>query len=161
MLDQLEKKAGDYLEQFGSCAQATLLALQDGFDFRDSQTLRAATAMPGIALRGETCGAVAGALMALGIAFGREEPEDYQALERTLAAARSLCRRFEKEFGSCMCTAVQVHLFGRSFDLVDPVEMEEFVEAGAVKKCRTPVEKAARTAGEIILDGMRREEEEG
>ena len=152
ILDRLEKKAGDYEELFGSCAQGTLLALQEEFSVGNSQTLKAATAMPGIALRGETCGAVMGAIMALGIAMGREKPDDFSAVGRTTKAARRLCRRFEEQFGSCNCRDVQHHIFGRSFNLADAGDQLEFVKSDAAKKCRAPASKAARIAGELILD---------
>ena len=155
ILNQLEEKAGDYEELFGSCAQGTLLALQEQFNIGNPQTLKAATAMPGIALRGETCGAVMGAIMALGLAFGREKPEDMQAVQRTNSAARKLCKRFEEEFSSCNCRDVQHHIFGRSFNLTDPADQKEFVKANAIKKCRAPAGKAARIAGEIILDSQK------
>jgi C_GCAxxG_C_C family probable redox protein len=151
-LDRLEQKAGDYEELFGSCAQGTLLALQEEFGLGNEQTLKAATAMPGIALRGETCGAVVAAIMSLGMAFGRERPDDFAAVQKTTSAARKLCRRFEEEFGGCNCRDVQHHIFGRSFTLTDPKEQMEFVAADASRKCRAPAGKAARIAGEIILD---------
>jgi len=154
-LNDLEKKAGDYEEQFGSCAQGTLLALQEHFNLGNSQVLKAATAMPGIALRGETCGAVIGAIMALGLAFGREKADDFAAVQRTTAAARKLCRRFEGELGGCNCSDVQHHIFGRSFNLTDPQEQKDFVKADASKKCRLPSGRAARIAGELILEGRR------
>jgi len=52
-LNQLEQKAGDYEGLFGSCAQGTLLALQEEFKLGNEQTPKAATAMTGIALKGE------------------------------------------------------------------------------------------------------------
>lgn len=152
ILERLERQAGDYLEAYGSCAQGTLRALQEEFGLGNSEVLKAATAMPGVALRGETCGAVIGPVMALGLAFGREEPEDYEAFLRTLRAAHSFCRQFEEEFGSCMCAGVQEKLFGRYFDLTDPAQMEEFAAAGAAKQCRIPAGKAVRIAGKILLD---------
>ncbi len=152
ILDRVERAAGDYLEAYGSCAQGTLRALQEEFALGNAEVLKAATAMPGIALRGETCGAVIGPVMALGLAFGRDKPEDYEAFLRTLRAAHSFCRRFEEEFGSCMCAGVQERLFGRYYDLTDPVQMEEFAAAGAVQKCRIPAGKAVRIAAQIILD---------
>ena len=155
ILDDLEQKAGDYEELFGSCAQGTLLALQEQFHLGNSQTLKAATAMPGIALSGDTCGAIIGAIMALGLAFGREKPEDLQAVQRATSAARKLCKRFEQEFGSCNCRDVQHHIFGRSFNLADPKDVLEFVNADASKKCRAPAGKAARIAGELILDSQK------
>ncbi len=154
ILNQLEQKAGDYLEMSGNCAQSSLLALQEQFHLGDASTLKAATAMPGIALRGETCGAVIGGLMAIGLACGREKLDDWEGLIRAIRPARKFCREFENEFGSLMCCDIQKLLFGRSFDLADPAEAEEFQKAGASKKCRVPPGKAARIAGEII---MRRE----
>jgi C_GCAxxG_C_C family probable redox protein len=152
-LDRLEQKAGYYEELFGSCAQGTLLALQEEFELGSEQTLKAATAMPGIALRGETCGAVVAAIMALGLAFGRSKPDDFAAVQRTTSASRKLCRRFEEEFGGCNCRDVQHHIFGRSFVLTDPKDQVEFVAANASKRCRGPAGKAARLAGEMILEG--------
>lgn len=152
ILNQLEQKAGDYEEMSGSCAQGSLLALQEQFHLGDVLTLKAATAMPGIALRGETCGAVIGGLMAIGLAYGRERLDDWDGYLRTLRPARRFCRRFENEFGSLMCRDIQKLLFGRSFDLADPAEAEEFQKADGLKKCRVPPGKAARIAGEIIME---------
>ncbi|MFA5079455.1 MAG: C-GCAxxG-C-C family protein [Dehalococcoidia bacterium] len=153
-LNRLERKAGDYEELYGSCAQGTLLALQEEFNLGNEQSLKAATAMPGIALRGETCGAVIGAIMALGMAMGRVKPDDFVSVQSTTKAARRLCRRFEQEFGGCNCREVQHKIFGRSYNVADPAESMEFIKADAAKKCRAPAEKAARIAGELILDGM-------
>lgn len=152
ILNRLEEKAGDYQELYGNCAQGALLALQEQFNLGDRQTLKAATAMPGIALRGETCGAVIGAMMALGMALGREKPEDYEGFQKALSVSRKLCRRFEAELGSSLCREVQHKLFGRSFDLVNPEDLREFIATGASQKCRVPSGRAARIAGEIILD---------
>jgi len=125
-LNQLEQKAGDYEEMSGSCAQGTLLALQEQFYLGDASTLKAATVMPGIALRGETCGAVIAALMAIGLAFGRDKLDDWDGYFRALRPARRFCRRFENEFGSLMCRDVHTPLLGRTFNLADPSEAEEF-----------------------------------
>ena len=153
-LDELAKKAGDYMVAYGSCAQGTLRALQEQVDLGNPEVLRAATAMPGVALRGETCGAVSGPVMALGLAFGRVEAEDYEAFLHTLRAAHRFCRQFEEEYGSCMCRDIHERLFGRYYDMKDPKEMEEFVKIGGAEKCRIPVEKAVRIAGRMILDGL-------
>ncbi|MBN1802339.1 MAG: C_GCAxxG_C_C family protein [Candidatus Lokiarchaeota archaeon] len=153
-LKKLEQKAGDYEQLFQNCAQGTLLALQEHFGLGDSNTLKAATAFPGIALRGETCGAVIGSIMALGLAFGRDKPEDLASLQRTISAARKLCHLFEKEFGSCNCRDVQHCLFGRNYDLMKLKDQQEFIKSGDAKKCRIAVGKAARITGEIILNGL-------
>ena len=152
-LNRLEQKAGDYEERFASCSQGTLLALQETFNLGNAEVLKAATAMPGIALRGETCGAVIGAMMAVGLAFGRDNPEDWRAVQKTTMACRRLCKEFEAIFGSCNCRDVQHHIFGRSYDLTDGKDMMAFAAADAIRKCRLPAGKAARIAGGLILEG--------
>jgi len=152
ILNELEEKAGDYEERSGCCAQGCLLALQEQFNLGDVLTFKAATAMPGIALRGETCGAVIGGLMAIGLAYGRESLDDWDGFLRAIRPARKFCRAFEKEFGSVMCRDVLKSQCGRSFNLADPAEAEEFEKTGGYKKCRVPPGKAARIAGEIIME---------
>ena len=154
-LNQLEEKAGDYEELHGSCAQGTLRALQERFGLGDADTLKAATAMPGVALRGQSCGAIISGIMALGMAMGRDKPEESDAVLQTIIAARTLCDIFEAKFGSCNCEDVQQHIFGRSFNLIDPKEAEAFVKDAAGKKCRIPVGFAARTVGEMILNHLK------
>ena len=151
VLERLERRALVHLQAFGSCAQSTLLALQEEFGLGNAEVLKAATAMPGVALRGETCGAVIGPVMALGLVFGREKPEEFEAFQRTLQAAHRFCREFEREMGSCMCCDVQERIFGRSYDLTDIEEMQRFAEDGAVEKCGVPVGTAVRIAGRLIL----------
>jgi C_GCAxxG_C_C family probable redox protein len=152
ILKQLEQKAGDYEERSGCCAQGCLLALQEQFHLGDALTFKAATAMPGIALRGETCGAVIGGLMAIGLAYGRESLDDWDGFLRAIKPARKFCRRFEQEFGSVMCRDVVKLQCGRSFNLADPADAQEFEKIGGYKKCRVPPGKAARIAGEIIME---------
>lgn len=152
VLNQLEQRAGDYEERSGCCAQGCLLALQEQFKLGDALTFKAATAMPGVALRGETCGAVIGAVMAIGLAYGRESLDDWEGFLRAIKHARRFCRRFEKEFGSLMCRDIVKLQCGRSFNLADPVESKEFEQSGGYRKCRVPPGKAARIAGEIILE---------
>lgn len=156
ILDRLEEKAGDYEELFGSCSQGALLALQEAFALGNDEVLKAATAMPGIALRGDTCGAVIGSMMALGLAFGRKDPNDWQAVQKTTSACRRLCAEFEAFFGSCDCRDVQHQLFGRPFELTDARDRKAFAEADAIKKCRIPTGKAARIAGRLILESSKK-----
>lgn len=154
-LDKLARKAGEQVALFGNCAQGTLSALQHHFSIGTPETLKAATAMPGVALRGETCGALIGAIMALGIVMGREKPEETQAAQVTTIASRRLCHAFEKEFGSCNCRDIQRSLFGRSFDLTDPDDLSLFAKAGlSEKNCGIPAGLAARIAGMTIAENI-------
>jgi len=152
ILNQLEQKAGDYEEMSRNCAQGSLLALQEQFHLGDGSALKAATVMPGIASRGETCGAVIGSLMAIGLAYGRDRLDDWEGYMRALRQALRFCRRFEKEFGSLMCRDVQKLVLGKSYNMADIAGSEEFEKDNGYKKCRVPPGKAARIAGEIIME---------
>jgi len=153
-LRQLDQKAKEYLIISGNCAQTTFLALQEQFGLDDGAILKALTPFPGIALRGETCGAVVGSVMALGLVYGRERERlgDWAGYINSLRPARRFCRRFEKEIGSTMCGSILESQFGKRFNLADPAEAEEWQKAGAVEKCSVVVGKGVRIAAEIILD---------
>ena len=72
----ISAKAIELLKECGNCAQTSFAILNEEHDLDGDQILKALTPFPGIALRGETCGAVTGSLMALGLVYGRENLKD-------------------------------------------------------------------------------------
>jgi C_GCAxxG_C_C family probable redox protein len=150
-LQQLEEKVERYLKVSGNCAQTSFLALQEQFGLDNGSILKALTGFPGIALRGETCGAVVGCLMALGLVYGRERLDDWEGYRRALRHGRKFCRSFEKEFGSTMCGDVVESVFGKRYNLANPVEAEEWQKAGAEEKCSGVIVAAVRIAAKIII----------
>ncbi len=154
ILENLDKKVQEYLALCGNCAQTTFLSLQEQFELDDSDAiLKALTPFPGIALRGETCGAVVGSLMALGLIYGRgrEKLDDFRSYQRSLPSARRFCRRFEEELGSTMCGDIVETAFGKRYNLADPAESVEWMNAGAIEKCGAVIRKSVRIAAEIIM----------
>ncbi len=149
---QLEQKVKEYLRISGNCAQTSFLALQEQFGLDDGSILKALTVFPGIALRGETCGAVVGSLMALSLVYGRERLDDWDGYIRSLRPGRRFCRNFEKELGSTMCGDILESIFGRRYNLADPAEAAEWQKANAEGKCSAVVAKAVRIAAEIIIE---------
>jgi C_GCAxxG_C_C family probable redox protein len=105
------KQVKEILMKSGNCAQTSFVVLQEQFDLDGGQILRALTPFPGIALRGETCGAVTGSLMALGLEFGRDDLSDWRGYIGSLPSARRFCKRFEEENGSTGC-AKRINLVG-------------------------------------------------
>ena len=76
LVREIRRKAHGY-DEYSGCSQAVLLALQEGLGVGDLESFKAATVLSGgVARRGETCGALLGALMALGLVRGRESIED-------------------------------------------------------------------------------------
>jgi C_GCAxxG_C_C family probable redox protein len=152
VLAELQQKVSQYLPIYENCAQISFLVLQEVFDLEDGAILKALTPFPGIALRGETCGAVIGSLMALGLVFGREKEDlgNWSSYLRSLPPARRFCRGFEAEYGSTMCGDIVEKQFGRRFDLADPADAAEWLKEGAIEKCGAVITTAVGIAAEIL-----------
>jgi C_GCAxxG_C_C family probable redox protein len=158
---RVSTKAGDYEEMSVNCAQGTLAALQEEFRFEGGrELLKAATFLPGLVSRKETCGALLGGLIALGLAYGRDKlfdpawatPEANEEMFRYRQKAYRYCEAFKAEFGSTMCGVIRPLIMGRDYDTMNPEERAQFLADGGKKKCRVPPELAARIAAEILLE---------
>jgi C_GCAxxG_C_C family probable redox protein len=89
-----------------NCSQAVFSTLAEPLGFDRALALKIASPFGGgIGRTGETCGAVSGALMALGLHSGFSEP-DPQAKERVYALAREFMHRFEQQHGELSCKAL-------------------------------------------------------
>lgn len=162
IVDRTAKKAGDYEAESISCAQGTMAALQEEFDLPGGKDLlvKATTFMPGLASRGETCGALVAGLVALGLVFGKERlsdpsyntPEGVQEFRKNKTKAWRLCEEFKEEWGSTMCADIRPQIMGREYDMWDPKEWDQFLADGGTEKCRKPAERAASIAARIILE---------
>jgi C_GCAxxG_C_C family probable redox protein len=153
LLDKIEKEAHDYERDFHGCSRCVLKPLQDNLDLGDEASLKASTTLAaGVAMRGETCGALLGGLLAVGIATASEDLKDVNALTNSLAAGFRLARNVEKEFGTTNCTKIQTDRLGRFYSLADPEQYKAFIEAGGYKECPKVVAKIARMTANFILD---------
>jgi C_GCAxxG_C_C family probable redox protein len=149
-LNRLAQAAKDTLAQSANCAQATFTVLQQEFGFEEGSILKALTPFPGIALRGETCGAVVGCLMAIGSVFGRDRLDDYRGYLVSLRPARNFCRQFEVKHGSISCAELLEVKLGRNFDLADGGEAMAYLTAGGLQACGEIVASAVQIAADII-----------
>lgn len=147
----LEREAARLLNESSHCAQACFSVLNDYFDLDGASTLKALTPLPGIALRGETCGAVSGSLMALGLEFGRDRLDDLEGFQRSLPPARSFCRLFESQHGSLQCGDILDNNLGRRFDLARKDDYLDYLSCGGHEKCSNVVQSAVRLAAEQII----------
>ncbi|MBS7630128.1 C_GCAxxG_C_C family protein [Candidatus Bathyarchaeota archaeon] len=160
LVKKIRNMAHEYDKNSG-CSQSVLLALQEGLMIGDLEAFKAATVLSGgVARRGETCGAILGGLMALGLAYGRERMENTNQYVKACKVADEICRDFqkqlEKEFGfkkplgSMLCREIQEMIYGRSFDLRENTQREAFLKAGGhseegcYKVCGIAAEVSAR-----------------
>lgn len=150
LLNRIEESAYEYEKAYHGCSQCVLRAIQDHLKVGNGATFRSASALAaGVALMGDSCGALVAGMMALGLAFGRERIEDFAALAASFVPARALYARFREEFGSCLCRDVMTTQLGRFYDLA--TEYEQFQQAGGYERCSRVVAKTARMAAELIL----------
>ena len=156
VMKMLDQKVDQYMQLSHHCAQSSFMALKEQFGLKGEQVIKALTPMPGIAERGETCGAVTGPLMAMGLIYGRDlhHLDDWDKYQKSLVPTGQFCELFEKEFGTTLCHKVQEGKFGRCFRLTDPAELQEFQNAGATEKCSEVVRSAVHMAAEIILNDL-------
>jgi C_GCAxxG_C_C family probable redox protein len=149
-LERLAKSARDTLTRCRNCAQSSFAVLQEEFGLEGGPILRALTPFPGIALRGETCGAVVGSLMAIGFVYGRDDLDDWHAYLASLPPARRFARRFVDRNGSTACESILEAKLGRKFNLADPGESLQYVEAGGAEACGEVIASAVQIAAELI-----------
>jgi C_GCAxxG_C_C family probable redox protein len=108
----------------------------------------------GVARQGETCGALTGAIMAIGSMVGRERLEDVDQYQRAMMPATQLYDLFKKEIGHTLCAEIHKIRYGRVYRLSIPEERQAFHEMGGHgrKGCPEVCGIAARIAARIILD---------
>lgn len=147
--------AYEYERSYQNCAQAVFCAIQDVLEIGDDATFQAAHPFAaGCALTSQgTCGAVNGALLAIGSVYGRDKAHFAGGSRNkdSYRLSKRLVDRFNEEFGGILCCDVQTKLMGRSFNLW--TDNKEFERAGAhVDKCPSVTGKVARWAVEMLLE---------
>jgi len=127
----------------GSCQSVlSVYAEESGLD-RETALKLACGFGAGMARMGETCGAVTGALMVIGLRFGSAVPGDNPAKLRTFELIGEFARQFEGRHGSLVCK----ELLG--FDMSTPKGRETAKQPGSFEHCPQLVQSAAE-----ILEGI-------
>jgi C_GCAxxG_C_C family probable redox protein len=164
LVKNIRKNAEENCKYYG-CSQIVLLALQEGLEIGNHESFKAATILSGgVARRGETCGSIIGALMALSLVQPRERIEDTESFVKASAIGSELCEEFQRklceEFGfkapleSTLCTEIQRNVFGRWYDVRVPEERAAFLKAGGLGPdgCMRVLGLAAEIAARKILE---------
>jgi C_GCAxxG_C_C family probable redox protein len=156
ILDRVQWRGEEYNLLAGNCAKGTALAIMEEFGLGNMEIIKALSPFPGFGGTGWMCGGVTGALIALGLYFGSDDVQDYDAGGATIMAARKFMPRFEEEVGSVVCPKIQEDVvFGRYMDpAASPENMEAFAEAKGFEKCGLLPGIGARLAAEIIIESL-------
>ncbi|MFP3913028.1 MAG: C-GCAxxG-C-C family protein [Desulfobacteraceae bacterium] len=154
VLDRVQRRAEEYEYFTHSCAKGSALAVMEAFNLGNWAIIRAMSPFPGFGMTGGICGGVTGSLIALGLFFGSDDPEDYAGTGRTMTAAREFIDRFTQEMGTISCPELQEEVIFGAY--MDPRGSKEnfaaFQKAKGYEKCALPPGVGARLAADIILN---------
>ncbi len=130
-----------------SCAQAVFAAFAPDFGIDEGSAHRIAAGLGGgFGRKQYLCGAVSGAALVLGLAFGNSEGADGAAKEATYARVHAFISEIEAERGASDCRTL---LEGN--DTATPAGREAVKQAGlSAKVCRPLVAHVAEKLDSIL-----------
>ncbi len=98
-----EEIAKSYYLDGCNCAQAVFLSFSEELGLEATSAAKIALSFGGGMGRGETCGALTGALMALGLSESGSIPPAPADKAQCISKAKLLASRFEETFGTTLC----------------------------------------------------------
>lgn len=156
ILERVRTRAEEYEQVDQNCAKSPALAVMEEFGYGDIKIITALSSFPGVALTGETCGAVLGGLAAISSYFGKDDLLDYASNGYCYAQSRKFVRLFEKEIGTTKCREIHRDVvFGQYYPVADSKEgYPAFVKDKGFEKCGLAPGISARIVAGIILDSI-------
>lgn len=129
-----------------NCAQAVLSSHSEDFGLSKEMAFKVAGAFgSGMGQIGETCGAVTGALMLIGLKYGKFMKGDAESKDRAYACVKRYTDAFKKEHGSIQCTDLI------DFDLSDPEALAAARKAGVFQSvCPKLVASSVRIVESLL-----------
>jgi C_GCAxxG_C_C family probable redox protein len=130
-----------------NCAQAVLGVFCSELNIDRETAMKLASGFgAGMARKQEVCGAVSGAIMAVGLRHGQARDGDKTAKENAYRLSREVMDRFQAEFGSCLCRDLLPGL-----DLATEAGHQRYQAEGCSEKvCQPCVRFAVRVLEEIL-----------
>ncbi|MDF2503611.1 MULTISPECIES: C-GCAxxG-C-C family protein [Clostridium] len=101
-MNKVEQAVGKF-SRGANCAQSVLLTYCNELDLDMSSLLKVGTGFGGGIRQGEVCGAVAGAIMVLGLKYGPDKIEDKESKEKVYEMVGIFNEKFKKMNSSITC----------------------------------------------------------
>lgn len=90
-----------------ACSQAVFVTLGEQLGLENKLALRIATGFGGgVALQGGICGALSGAIMAIGLKHGQDKGSDLDAKNKTTLFAQQLIDKIKARYGCYTCKGI-------------------------------------------------------
>jgi C_GCAxxG_C_C family probable redox protein len=140
------EKVIKYFSTGHNCSQSIFCAYSSLFGLDYTMAFKIASAFGGgMGRLGNTCGAVTGALMTLGLYARNEDPEDKENKEKTYELARLFINKFKSLNGSTFCR----ELIG--YDISTPQGLDEAMKNHVIENiCVNLVKNSALILNDII-----------
>jgi C_GCAxxG_C_C family probable redox protein len=130
-----------------NCSQSVLFGFIDELKIDRDTAFKISNGFGGgMGRKQEVCGAVSGAIMAIGLLYGRCEKDGPEKQEITYSKVRELIDSFKEEFNSVNCKEL---LSGCV--LMTEEGQKQFKENGLKERCCNYVRRAAEIAKELTI----------
>ena len=149
---QLDELVDTYLPVFGTCSQTSFYALNKTFNLKADIIVKALASFPGIAMRGETCGAVSGSLMGIALIYESDKYDEKGAKKLSQGPSETFCSEFENKYSSTRCRDVINHNMGKEYVITKAEDYNVPIREGAFKHCSGVIKNAVHHAADIILE---------
>jgi len=118
----METKAEIAVDLFNkgfNCAQAVFTSHCEEYNLPDDIGKKVACGFgAGMGRTGETCGAVTGGIMLIGLRYGQAENFGHEVKEKIYALVQEYTGKFKAEFGSVNCTELVKYDLGKKEELL-------------------------------------------
>ena len=139
--------------------------MQEALGFQNDDVVKAASGFGGgIGMMADTCGALVGSGLVLGLIHGRtredilygEEEAQLARLRGSITPVAELYRWFQAEYGSTTCKEIRTR-FGNGvfYDFTDPEQKEMYDKLDILGKCSDMVGRAAAKVTEMLWDEVK------
>lgn len=130
------------------CAQVVVQTFLDTLNISSPLTSMAASPFAaGMSMTGNNCGALIGALMVLGLEYGRKDVnEGIDGIIKGVKPMRRLIRYFEGKYGDLNCINIT------RTNLADTDKANEYFENGGLEKCANIIADCAGYVAGVLYD---------
>lgn len=143
MADPIVESIDQYFASGYRCAESVLLYVAKSHHIQSDLIPKIATGFcAGISRTQRTCGAVTGAVMAVNMFYGRNNPS--VRLDESYPPVQEVLARFEEKFGSTDCPRLI------SCDLATEEGRRKFIDENIIETCKNFTCEATRIALSII-----------
>jgi C_GCAxxG_C_C family probable redox protein len=132
MIEKARDMAEQSRERHVGCAESTFLAIANTLGLKDKDIVAPALVgmSGGIADFGTgSCGAIVGAVAAISLVYNyipTRNDEDQPRRHELFKVIERVVQQFKDKYGDLSCRAVQMQIFGKSFDLRKKERLQEY-----------------------------------